>query len=112
VGRSILSKKLAPRDFNPVTLLAKVEAVFTITGRGVAIIPAFLSDLHFRVKEPVQLRGPGGQIKNTYIASVELATTLDRCRLAFMLPPDIHKEDVPEGTEIWLTETREQKEEQ
>jgi hypothetical protein len=41
---------------------------------------------------------------------VEFVTGRDINRLAFMLPPDIAKWDAPEGTEIWLIEPSELKE--
>ena len=89
-----------------MTLLAKVEAVFQVSGRGTVIVPAFVSDLRVRVGSPIQLRNPGGQVRDTLITAVEFLSDLDKCRLAFMLPRDIAKQDVPEGTEIWLTETQ------
>ena len=85
-------------------LLAKVEDVFTIPGRGVAVIPAWLSDLKVRVGDPVQLRSPSGVAKDSQIVSVEFAKQLNGCRAAFMLSPDTLKEDAPPGTEIWLAD--------
>ena len=93
-----------------MTLLAKVESVFQISGRGTAVVPVFLSHFRVRVGSPIQLRIPGGRVRDTHIASVEFVTGLDRSRLAFMLPRDIAKQDAPEGTEIWLMETNEQNE--
>jgi hypothetical protein len=93
-----------------VTLFAKVESVFQIPGRGTAVVPALLSNLCVRAGSLIQLRTPGGQVRETHVASVELISGLEKSRLAFMLPRDVAKQDVPEGTEIWLKETQEQSE--
>lgn len=74
------------------------------------MVPVFLSDFRVRVGSAIQLRIPGGRVRNTNIASVEFITGLDSNRLAFMLPPDVAKQDAPEGTEIWLVEASQQKE--
>jgi hypothetical protein len=89
-------------------LFAKVETSFEITGKGCVIVPAFLSDLRVRVMEPIQLRTPDGHVRDTHISAVEFLSGLDETRLAFMLPRNIMKQDIPEGTEIWVTEIREQ----
>jgi hypothetical protein len=90
-----------------VTLFAKVEAVFHVPGRGTVIVPAFLSDLRVPVGSPIQLRVPDGKVRDTYITAVEFLSGLGSSRLAFMLPRDVEKQDVPEGTEIWLAEIQE-----
>ena len=84
-------------------LLAKVEAVFTIPGRGTVIVPEGLSDLGVRNGDPISLRAPDGQTKNTHITAVE---SLNQGpgkprRPAFMLPVEVAKQEVAQGTEIW-----------
>jgi translation elongation factor EF-Tu-like GTPase len=87
-----------------VQLLAKVDDVFTISGRGVVVVPIWLSELKIKVGDSVQLRTPGGQVRNTRIAGVEMAKQVGGCRAAFMLARDIAKEDVVQGTEIWVSD--------
>ena len=89
-----------------MTLLAKVEDAFTIPGRGTVIVPIWFSDLKVRSGDSIQLRAPSGQIKDTQIVAIELAYqgSGKGSRAAFILPRDVRKEDVREGTEIWLPE--------
>jgi len=90
-----------------VTLLAKVEAVFTVTGRGVVVVPAFLTEYRAHSGEPVQLRRADGHVRNTNIFSVEsLNLGSGKRRPAFMLASDIAKTDIAEGDEIWIQELR------
>jgi len=87
-----------------VKLLAKVEHVFTISGRGVVVLPVWLSDLKIKVGDHVQLRAPGGQVRNTRIDGVEMAKQVGGCRVAFILACDVEKEDIVEGMEIWVSD--------
>lgn len=87
-------------------LLLKVEDVFYISGRGCVIVPAIPEDLDFRIraKDPIELRTPESRVLQTHVASIELAKPQDGspCRMTIMLPPDVAKQDVPTGTEVWL----------
>jgi len=60
------------------------------------------SDLEIRREEKIQLRTPDGNILDTYIGSIERAYGTSGVRLTIGLPANITKQDVPEGTEIWL----------
>ena len=84
--------------------LGRVETVFSVATRGTVIIPIWLSsDLKVRNGDPIQLRAPDGQIKNTRITSVEFVKReRESCQYAFMLPKDVAKSEVAEGAEIWL----------
>jgi hypothetical protein len=64
--------------------------------------------MRFRAEDPIQLRIPGGQVKNTHIVAVEFLSGPGKSRPAFMLPRDISNQGVPEGTEIWLARTNEE----
>ena len=86
-------------------LLAKLESVFPVSGRGAVVLPAFLAECPVGAGEPIQLRIPGGPFRNMHISAAEIASGSGKSRLAFMLPCDIAKQDVPEGTEIWLPKT-------
>jgi len=90
-----------PREFK---FLGTVEAVFSITGRGVVIVPVWLSThLTVRNGDPVQLRRADGKFKNTRITSVEfLKRAGEGCQCAFMLPTDVAKDEITDGMEIWV----------
>jgi translation elongation factor EF-Tu-like GTPase len=92
-----------------VTLVATIEDIFTITGRGVVVVPALLSECRVRSGDPIQLRRSDGTVKNTSIFSVEsLNLGSGKRRPAFMLAHNIAKEDIAEGDEIWIQEQREE----
>lgn len=87
-------------------LLFKVEDVFDISGRGCVLAPVIRDGLDFKIrsKDRIQLRTPGGSVRETHIASIELLKPLDGgpCRMAIMLPRNLVKGDVPIGTEVWF----------
>ena len=86
--------------------LSKVEDTFTITGRGCVVVPVAPRpdcDFRLRPRSPIQLRRPDGRILDTYIAALEMVCGPEvKGRMAFLLPAEITKQDVPKGTEIWL----------
>lgn len=87
-----------------VTFLAQVEDTFSITGRGLVLVPAeFAEDFRIRVGTPIQLRTPAGHLINTRITGVELLKMKPPtpCRMAIMVTGDVARESVPSGTEIW-----------
>jgi hypothetical protein len=61
-----------------------------------------------RIKDPIQLRTPDGQVRDTYIAAFEhvkhslLGPPPDKDVVGLCLPPEVTKEDVPAGTEVWI----------
>lgn len=85
---------------------SKVEETFEISGRGCVIVPDVpRSSLHFRLRaqDSIQLRNRNGAVLDTYIASIEmLCGSKVKDRIAFLLPANITRKDVPNGTEIWL----------
>lgn len=86
-------------------LLGKAESVFEVSTRGTVIVPAWLSDVKVRNGIPIQLRSPNGSTTNTRIASVEMLKVAGGpCRAAFMLRPDIRKQELQEGSEIWISQ--------
>lgn len=88
-----------------VKLLAKIDTVFEIRGRGVVIVPVWLSDLKVRVGTTIQLRSANGNIKDTEIAAIEFLKSKGQGgRIAFMLRKDVQREEIAEGMEIWLNE--------
>lgn len=86
--------------------LSKVEHTFTIAGRGCVIVPVAPRpdcDFRLRARSPIQLRMSDGRVINTYIASLEVLGGPEvKGRMAFLLPDEITKHDVPKGAEIWL----------
>jgi hypothetical protein len=88
-----------------MTFLFKIEEVFEICGRGCVIVPVIAegADFKIRPRDAIQLRTPDGRTLNTHIGSVEFLTPeVGRCRMAILLPTDIQKQDVREGSDVWL----------
>jgi hypothetical protein len=88
-----------------VLFLSIVEDSFEITGRGCVItFQEPTSEFRLRAKIPIQLRRPDGTVVETHIAGVEFCVgqKVNTSKLAFLLPKNINKGDVPTGTEIWL----------
>lgn len=83
--------------------LGKVEYTCLISGRGTAVFIAWFSDLRVSPGLPIQLRAANGQIRDTFIASVQSANQGPGKprRPVLMLPLDIAKHEIVEGTEIW-----------
>jgi hypothetical protein len=91
------------------TRVAKIDAVFSIDGIGTVVALPKEADWQLEPKEPIhrreriQIRTPGGGCISTYVREFEM---INRGRaqgsVAFSLPRSIRKEDVPEGSELWL----------
>jgi hypothetical protein len=89
-------------------MFGKVEAVFTITGRGCVAVFRWLEEdplvasIRLRPGDQIRLRAPDGQFRDTRIAALEIVCgSNDRNKAGIMLPREINKQDVPPGTEIW-----------
>ena len=92
-----------------MTFFSKVGDTFTIPGRGCVIVPATPYDLDFRFhnRDSIQLRSPSGVVIDTHIASIELVKPVaGPCRMAFLLPNEIAKSDIPPETEIWVKHSK------
>jgi hypothetical protein len=89
-----------------LVFLSTVEDTFSVSGRGCVLVPAdprSSLDFRLRAKDPIQLRTPDGRILDTYVAGIELlCRPAVKDRMAFLLPKDVTKQDIPKGTEIWL----------
>jgi hypothetical protein len=60
-------------------------------------------DFRLRAHDPIQLRNPDGRVFDTHIASSEMVWGAKvSCRMAFLFPGNITKQDVPRETGIWL----------
>lgn len=78
--------------------------MFEVHGRGTMIVPVWLSDHKIRSGDTIQLRDSKGQVRDTRIVAVEIASGTAGSRSVFLLPRDIAKDDIAEGTEIWSSE--------
>jgi hypothetical protein len=94
--------------------LFQVEEVFEVRGRGVVLVPSTDSGLNTSIKpgDKISLRTPDGQVLESRISSIEFLHGIDTagkkfCRMAVMLPPDIAKERIGKGTEVWSKEVNE-----
>lgn len=89
-----------PRELK---LLGTIEAVFSITGRGTVIVPIWVGDVKVRVGDAIQLRALDGKRRDTRVYGVELIKPQKgSCQAAFILAPDIAKEEIVDGMEIWI----------
>jgi hypothetical protein len=95
----------AAEKFPGMTLLSTIESVFEISGRGCVIVPGISEsvrgDLVVRHSAAIELRNPDGTVTRTRIVALELGSGPNR-RQSFLLPPDLSKDDLPIGTEVWL----------
>jgi hypothetical protein len=82
--------------------LLVVEATFTVTGRGLVLVPGILpeGDERFRAGNPILLRKLDGSSVATRIAALELLCPNPRRDVVIMLK-ELTKSDVPVGTEVW-----------
>lgn len=81
-----------------------VEGTFTIFGRGIALLPGVSKCEPVPRVAPgmsIELRRPDGTLLATTIRAIEWFQTPPQPAAPLLLPPEIAKEDVPEGTEVW-----------
>ena len=85
-----------------------IQDVFQIDGRGCVVVPgvALDADPHVSIGDPAILRRPDGTEIQTSVAGIEMIHTPDRNAIPILLPKNVHKDDVPIGTELVITETR------
>jgi hypothetical protein len=85
---------------------SKVDETFEIAGRGCVVVPTVpRASLEFRLraKDSIQLRTPDGRVLDTYIAGIEMICGSHvKEHMAFLLPQNITKQEIPKDTEIWL----------
>ncbi|MEQ1750147.1 MAG: hypothetical protein ABL974_12030 [Prosthecobacter sp.] len=84
---------------------------FSIAGRGTVVVPGIPHSL----KEPpvrraalLILRTPLGDVVETYLRDIELIRYLPDAKRPEATPillPDLHKFDIPIGTEVYLRQT-------
>lgn len=87
-------------------LFGKVEDAFNIRGRGCVVAFSWVAhDVRLQIKDQIQLHAPNGNRLDTFIAGMEIlcGPNRDKSKTAILLAPNITVQDVPKGTEIWLT---------
>jgi len=87
-----------------------IDVVFSIEGRGTVIaLPhesawsiAKSEVIHRR--ERIQIRTPSGGCISTFVREIEMVNRghPSRGSVAFLLPGTIRRDDIPEGSELWL----------
>jgi hypothetical protein len=93
-----IEKSLAQRLF-------VVSGTFTVFGRGIALLPGVSKyEPGPRVGQgmSIELRRPDGTILWTKIRGIEWFQTPPQPTAPLLMPPEIAKEEVPVGTEVWL----------
>lgn len=84
---------------------------FSITGRGTVVVPGIphsLTDPVICRGAPLILRTPLGDIVETYLRDIEMISYrpgAKRLEATPILLPDLHKFDIPIGTEVYLRKT-------
>ncbi len=89
-----------------MVFFTRVQDVLEISGRGaVLVLPKeWDTDLRIRIGDRIQLRTSDGRVFDTRINGVELINTTHGCLAGIMLPREISRSDIPNQTEIWLSE--------
>ena len=92
-----------------VFLFANVEASFEVADRGCVIVllrddvKGTNAEFQLKVKDPIQLRRPDGQVLDTFIEGFEMASASGiRGRVVVRLPRSVTKSDAPKGTQVWV----------
>ena len=86
-----------------------VDGRFTVFGRGIALLPGVPKDAAGPCVAPgmsIELHRPDGTILATTIRTVEWWQTPPSSCAPLHLSPEIEKDDVPVGTEVWLVDSR------
>ena len=88
---------------------ANVQACFEVADRGCVIIllrddvKGPNAEFQLKVKDPIQLSRPDGQVLDTYVEGFEMASvSVVQGRLVVRLPHSVTKSDAPKGTQVWV----------
>jgi hypothetical protein len=82
-----------------------VDGTFTVFRWGIALLPGvpkYEPGPRVAPGMPIELRRPDGTVLATAIRAVEWFQTPLAPAAPLHMPPEIKKEDVPVGTEVWL----------
>jgi hypothetical protein len=86
-----------------------VVQLFQIGGRGIVVatdktLETFPQNLQLRIGDEIEFRQNGVILLTTRVAGVEHCDPWSpKHPFAFLLPPDIMKQDIPIGAEIWTS---------
>jgi hypothetical protein len=84
-----------------------VEETFTIFGQGIGLLPGvpkYEGGPRVAPGMSIELRRPDGTILATTIRAIEWIQTPPGPAAPLLMPPEISKEEVPAGTEVWLSD--------
>ena len=86
-------------------LLYRVDDVFDLGGRCVVATPGIPPETPgIRNGTLLELRRPDGSVVQTQIADIAFVSPYDPKRpIQFSFPPGLKKQDIPVGTEVWMT---------
>ena len=95
-----------------MTYLFSVEDRFSIEGRGTVLAPGIPRGRDFpavRDGAKIQLRKPDLTVVDTYIKAIEMIryrpdVPPEKRTTPILLPRDLHKFDIPIGTEVYLVD--------
>ena len=79
------------------TWVGTVQATFEIRGRGCVIQMEALA-VSVQPNSQIELRRYDGSVIKSQILEIQKAGS----QFAFLLPPDVHKQEVPKGTQVFL----------
>jgi hypothetical protein len=91
-----------------VIALFVVTDCFQIGDRGCVLVPGLSTAAGspvVRTGAAIQLRTPDGRVIDTHIRGIEMINYRqqpEKMTAPILLPPDVRKEEVPPGTEVFL----------
>jgi hypothetical protein len=82
--------------------LFTVTETFTVTGRGLVLVPGLapVGEERFKAGDRILLRSPDGRETTTSIGALEVPLPNPKNEVLIMLT-ETAKHDVPAGTEVW-----------
>ena len=86
--------------------LYTVAEVFDVAGRFIVAVPGIPPETAgIRGGTPLELHRPDGSVLSTHIDSIAMVSPYDPKRpIQFSFPPGLTKQDLPVGTEVWLSD--------
>jgi hypothetical protein len=77
-----------------VVLLSKIEAAFTVPGRGCVIVPAEITS-RVHNGDTIRLRAASGNVIDAHIVGIERINTSGPSRVGLLLSENVSKTDIP-----------------
>ncbi len=84
--------------------ISTVEDVFQTTGRGIIVSPGIPAKNNWciGIGDVLTLKCPDGTELKTYLQGIEMDGAPQKNSLPLLLGPEMSKEQIPTGTEIWI----------